>query len=378
MRHCFGHIAARLATSIILLFTEGQDMYAQQLAIPERWNYGSRKPKALFRPDTLNICFLGDIMMHSEQIVKAMKSDGTYDFSSYFSLIERHIRQADLAVANMEFTLGGPPYTGYPCFSAPDPLADYLTECGFDIFLTANNHIFDKGSEGAMRTLETYRRHGTETEIYVTGLAEDEAALESGFPLVIRRKGIKAAFINFTYGTNLGSTGHWPKTNYSGERTRIYNALKKADETADICIVLPHWGREYELKHSISQEESAEWLAANGADVIIGTHPHVIQDTCHLGKVPVAYSLGNAVSNMSAANTQAGLMATLKIVREGNGDIRILPLELTWLWCSRPGGYNNEYIVIPIEEYMEKEAEWHGKWDYEKMVTTYERLRRHL
>ena len=95
----------------------------------------------------------------------------------------------------------------------------------------------------------------------------------------------------------------------------------------------------------------------------------------YVGKVPVIYSLGNAVSNMSATNTQLELMATLRIVRHENGDIGMLPVELTWLWCSRPGGYTNDYIVIPVEEYIGRRDEWLGGWDYDKMVSTYERIR---
>lgn len=374
MQSIFRQTIAESVAAMALLLAGGQAGYAQQIIIPEEWEKPMQEVMPLFTPDTLEICFMGDIMMHSEQIRSAQQSEDTYDFSSYFSLIEDKIRSADLAVANMEFTLGGKPYTGYPSFSAPDEIAGYAADCGFDIFLTANNHIFDKGSKGAERTLETYRRLGEIKGVMTTGLY-DEKSLESGFPLTIIRKGMRIAFLNFTYGTNLGPISQWPKTNYMGERTRILKALKKAESDADICIVLPHWGTEYELKHSEQQEKMAEWLAENGADAIIGTHPHVIQDTCRIGKTPVAYSLGNAVSNMSATNTQAGLMATVRIARSENGDITMLPVELTWLWCSRPGGFGDSYIVIPIEKYLGRDDEWQGKWDHKKMKTTYERIR---
>jgi poly-gamma-glutamate synthesis protein (capsule biosynthesis protein) len=101
-----------------------------------------------------------------------------------------------------------------------------------------------------------------------------------------------------------------------------------------------------------------------------------VQDTSSIGKVPVIYSLGNAVSNMSAANTQIELMATLKIVRHGNGDISMLPVELTWLWCSRPGGFSSDFTVVPVEEQIGKKDEWKGGWEYDKMVETYQRIRK--
>ena len=114
----------------------------------------------------------------------------------------------------------------------------------------------------------------------------------------------------------------------------------------------------------------------NGADIIIGAHPHVVQDTASINNVPVVYSLGNAVSNMSAPNTQLELMATVKFVRQCNGDISMEPIELTWLWCSRPGGFNNGYTVVPIEEYIGRRDEWTGGWDYDKMMSTYEEIRK--
>lgn len=212
------------------------------------------------------------------------------------------------------------------------------------------------------------------------GLAGDEDELSKSNPLFIRSKGIKLALLNATYGTNLGLGVHWPKTNYLSARTQMESALSKAKEAdADMTIVFPHWGAEYVLEHSSRQEETAIWLAENGADMIIGAHPHVIQDfqiletseTNGRRKVPVAYSLGNAVSNMSAKNTQLELMATIRIVLHGNGDIETLPVEFTYLWCSRPGGYNDSYTVIPVAEFLGRKEEWAGGWDYEKMVDTY-------
>lgn len=324
----------------------------------------------LFREDTLTVCFMGDMMMHTAQI-NAAGNDGTYDFSTYFMLIEDRIRNADLAVANMEFTLAGKPYTGYPAFSAPDCFADYIADTGFDIFLAANNHIFDKGSAGASRTADIYREMSEKRGIMFTGLAGDEEERLKNTPLIVRRKGITLALVNFTYGTNCACGAHWPKTVYQGERILLAEAMKKAESSADYTIALPHWGPEYQLRHSQNQEDMAGWLVDKGADLIIGSHPHVVQDTCHISGVPTIYSLGNAVSNMSARNTQLEYLATLRIVRKGNGDIEMLPVELTWLWCSRPGGFNAGYTVIPIEEYIGRKDEWTGTWDYDKMMSTY-------
>lgn len=364
------YISALLLTVFLFTGTGTDKAHAQEPAI----NTDLHEVRPLFKADTLSVCFLGDVMMHSEQIETARRSNGTYDFSSYFELIGKDIEDADIAVANMEFTLSGEPYTGYPCFSAPDSFAAYLADCGFDVFLAANNHILDKGSEGAARTADIYRSLEAEHGISFTGLAENEERRAENYPLFIRRKGITLALVNFTYGTNLGYTEHWPKTNYMGMKSEISKALLKAQE-ADFVIALPHWGPEYELRHSEMQEETAVWLTENGADLIIGAHPHVVQDTTSINDVPVVYSLGNAVSNMSAANTQLELMVTMKIARHGNGDLEMLPLQLKWLWCSRPGGFSKSYTVIPVKEYLGKEELWEGRWDYEKMAATFEKVK---
>ena len=245
--------------------------------------------KPLFKADTLTICIMGDMMMHTKQIEVARRTDGTYDFSSYFTHIKDRIQAADIAIANMEFCLAGEPYTGYPTFSAPDSYGEYLAQCGFDIFLAANNHIFDKGAAGAERTLKKFREFEKRYGIKVCGLAETAEKRESSFPLKILKKGLRIALVNFTYGTNLGCQKHWPKTNYMNEKTLILDALKKAED-CDLTIVLPHWGNEYELTHSSSQETMATLLAENGADLIIGSHPHVPQDagTVTSETIPVA------------------------------------------------------------------------------------------
>ena len=194
---------------------------------------------------------------------------------------------------------------------------------------------------------------------------------------MLKAKGISIALVNLTYGTNLGIGSQWPRTNRVNEKDKINDAFAAArDNAADYTIVLPHWGTEYELKHSKEQERLAAWFAEQGADCIIGAHPHVVQDADTIGRVPVAYSLGNAVSNMSATNTQMGLMATIRLIRQENGDIRIQPLEMEYLWCSRPGGFATDYIVIPVRDYIGKSDKWLNQSDYHKMIATYERVRK--
>ena len=180
-----------------------------------------------------------------------------------------------------------------------------------DIFLTANNHILDKGREGIERTLGIYSRMEKEGRVRHTGAAVSAMDDSLRFPLKVVSKGIRLAFINFTYGTNCGIKEAFPKV-HRIDTVEIAGAIQRAKESgADFIVALPHWGAEYVLRHSASQERLARWLAGKGCDAVIGAHPHVLQDTTTMivqnGKsmrqVPVVYSLGNFISNMGAISS---------------------------------------------------------------------------
>ena len=346
-----------------------------------------RFPHPLYQaPDTVSIVFLGDMMMHSGQIANARTAEDTYDFSTCFSRVERLIKQADIAVANMEFTLAGRPYTGYPCFSAPDSYVEAIAESGVDIFLTANNHILDKGRKGVERTLAVYSKMEEEGRVRHTGTSVSAVDDSLRFPLRIVSKGIRIALINFTYGTNCRIREDFPKV-HRADTGEIAAAIRKARQTgADFIIALPHWGYEYVLRHSVSQGKLARWLAEQGCDAVIGAHPHVLQDTETLiianesgigaRQVPVIYSLGNFISNMSAPNTQVGMLVTLRLTKNRFGEKNMLAPHLTLTWCSRPGHLSGGYTTIPIKEYIGRRDLWRNHWDYDKMIASYERVKK--
>ncbi len=336
-------------------------------------------------PDTATILIMGDVMMHRDQITNARRSDGTYDFSTYLVNLKEMIESADVAVANMEFTLAGKPYTGYPCFSAPDGYEDYVADCGVDVFLTANNHILDKGKIGIERTLKRYSFMEGTRGIKHTGSSVSASDDAGRFPLYIVSKGVRIALINFTYGTNTSIDSKFPKVHRT-DTSEIGKAIRKAKaDGVDFIIALPHWGTEYVLKHSPSQEKLARWLASQGCDAIIGAHPHVVQD---VGKVvvpdsdgigsksvPVVYSMGNVISNMSAVNTRIGLIVTLKIVTDLFGNKNLLEPELTLTWCTRPGTLTGSYSTIPVKDFIGKGGSWISKGDYDNMISSYNRVR---
>ena len=157
-------------------------------------------------PDTVSLFIVGDIMSHRA----VSKSAEEFGFGSFFKYLEDRIAGADLAIGNMEFPLAGKPYTGYPAFSGPDAYAQYLADIGFDVFLTANNHILDKGTAGLRRTIDVLEQKG----IVYTGIARDAQADTLLNPLLLHVRGLRIAIVNFTYGTNTGPWDPWPKVNY--------------------------------------------------------------------------------------------------------------------------------------------------------------------
>lgn len=321
-------------------------------------------------PDTVSVHIIGDVMMHGKQL--------PCDCTTFLRDITPEMQAADISIANMEFALGGAPYTGYPSFSTPDYYARYIAgECGADVLLTANNHILDRGSDGLTRTLRVYDELRDSLGTFHTGSSRHPSERRDNFPLIVHSKGISIAIINFTYGTNSGSSDGWPKVNRM-RKEEIGAAFERAKARgADFIVAIPHWGQEYSLKHSQSQQEWAEWLVDQGADVIVGSHPHVVQDTTHIKGVPVIYSLGNAVSNMSAINTRLELSATLRfVIDDRTGSKTMLEPQLDFMWCTLPGKLiPDSYATIYVKKWATRKSEWLTPSDYENMVETLERVK---
>lgn len=332
--------------------------------------------------DTVTISFIGDVMQHQRQLYTALKPGAdsldpeSYDYSSYFSRIGDAISGADFAVANMEFSCGLTPFTGYPRFSAPESLAEEAQKAGVDLFLCANNHIFDRGTAGVESTISVYRRLG---EAY-TGVYSDSTDLMDRYPYITDIKGIKIAFINFTYGLN-GNKADYPVSMM--DSAEVKKAIGRAiSNECDLIVALPHWGEEYILEPSAEQIKWKEMLYREGVRVIIGGHPHVIQsvDVSYSDDGAIdsltAYSLGNYISNMSLKNTQVGMLFKLKLVKDTlTGKTGIASADAEWLWCARGGKYERNYTVFPIEEYLGKKNEFIVKEEFHKMKKTYLHLR---
>ena len=260
--------------------------------------------------------------------------------------------QADILVGNLKPTLSGPElgYSGYPRFNSPDNLAQTLAHLDFDLLFTANNHCLDKGEYGLRRTIEILDKNN----ILHTGtfLSEEEAQK----PCIITAKGISFGFLNYTYGTNglKVPEGKEYLVNYINVEKMIRD-IEHLETLVDMVVVGLHFGNEYWQNPSEEQRYLAQKAAEAGADIILGSHPHVLQPYEFIetgdNRCFVVYSLGNFVSGQKQRYTDSG--AILEIIIEKNffdKDPRIVQIEYTPVWVRRfmdLGRLRME--VIPVE-----------------------------
>ena len=270
--------------------------------------------------DTLHLVFAGDIMTHGPQIRAALRGDGQYDFRPSFSLVKPLIAEADLAVGNLETTFGGKPYSGYPMFSSPEAFGEALRDAGFDVLTTANNHSCDRRRYGVVHTIDVLDSLGIAT----TGSYRTREERTSRTPLLVTVKGVKLAILAYTYGTN-GLPIPSPALVDTISRAQIARDLQRADSLgADYKIVQIHWGNEYERLPNKRQKDLAQWLTDQGVHAIIGSHPHVVQESTFLKRQDtlgdstfVVYSMGNFISNqITPPGTRGGMLLSLELIRD--------------------------------------------------------------
>ena len=178
-------------------------------------------------------------MGHDSQIASAYNAaTKSYDYTSCFQYIKPYIESADLAIGNLEVTLAGPPYKGYPQFSSPDELAVTLRNIGFDALVTANNHSVDRGKQGIIRTIDVL----DSLKIPHTGTFKDSAERAASYPLMLYKHGFSIALLNYTYGTN-GIPVRKPNIVNPLDTALIRRDLLRAKESKpDVIIVFTHWG----------------------------------------------------------------------------------------------------------------------------------------
>ncbi|MDX9847290.1 MAG: CapA family protein [Tenuifilaceae bacterium] len=314
---------------------------------------------------SLTLMFIGDVMGHDPQIKAAFDEEtGHYNYDDVFARVSPIFKRADLTIANLEVTLAGPPYKGYPQFSSPDELLDGVLGAGVNVLVTANNHTVDRYKSGILRTIDVINSRG----VPYAGAYKDSLHRDSIYPLILEQNGIRLALLNYTYGTNGIPVPHPTIVNL------IDTALIRADYqkaqklNVDEVIAFMHWGNEYERNPNITQLKLTRFMHELGIRIVIGSHPHVIQrmeasfdtDTTD-GRVAV-YSLGNFVSNQRPRYRNGGAVAALHIEKV-NGKTRIANAGYALVWVHRPiVSGKRKYRVLPVAKY-EKLASYFNESD---------------
>lgn len=305
---------------------------------------------SLVTANDITLVFAGDAMQHDRQLSAAQQKDGSYDYSQYFRYVSDYVESADYAVVNLECTLGGKPYKGYPCFSAPEAYAASLKEAGFDLFLHANNHCLDRRDAGLVRTLDELDKLG----VPHIGTYRNAKERADKYPFIADVKGMKIAFLNYTYGTNGISVQGAPLVDYI-DKAKIHSDVQAARKKgAELVVACMHWGVEYQLVQNKEQERLANYLVDEGVDLIIGGHPHVIQPmqmrTNANGKqVLVVYSMGNFISGMRTTDTRGGAMVRVVVCREGGKPV-VKGAGYKLVFVQDPERSGDNYSLIPADK----------------------------
>ena len=320
-------------------------------------------------PTSMTLLAVGDIMMHSPQFPAYLdKKTGLYDFTSYFTDVKPYIEEADLAWGNLETPLlgGEKTYTGYPMFNAPAELADALKWAGFDILTSANNHALDRRAKGVVKTLEVLK----ERELITRGIYA--SLWQSKQSTIVESNGIKLGILAYTYGTNgIPLPKNQPYMVDLIDEEKILADIKKTrQDGADVVAIALHFGNEYERVPSNEQKKLARSLAAGGADIILGSHPHVLQPYERIRvetkdgqsrDALIMYSLGNFISNQRGDYKDIGCMFRITIEKDASGQIQLKETIITPTWVIRTGGsgkYNYEIVPLTAEVMQQDKDRW--------------------
>ena len=304
-----------------------------------------KKVKVDNKKKSMSLVMVGDVLTHDSVLADAYK-DGNYDFTSMFSYIKPMIKDYDLKYVNEESIIGGPSfkYSGYPTFNAPDILGDNLIDTGFNMVGLANNHAYDKGESAILYS----NKYWSGKDVIVSGTYssfEDRDDIK-----VYEKNGIKYAFLAYTTSLNgyeLASDKSYLVNIYSDELVK--DDINKVKTQVDVIIVAMHWGDEYTNTPTNSEKEIAEYLSELGVDLIIGTHPHVVQPIEYVGETLVIYSLGNFISNqlVLGLNPAIGLMVGVDITVDGDSTkISIKEKELLYSYSDN----STNFKVIPFSK----------------------------
>ncbi len=341
---------------VLILIGLGAGLYIYWLNIKEEET--SKLPKEKFTEEKvetqkLSLVMVGDALIHSS-VYKDAYTNGVYDFTSQIELIKPIVQQYDLAFYNQETILGGTSLglSDYPTFNSPWEFGDAMLDAGFNLVNLATNHTLDRGESAVMKSCEYWESK----DVFYAG---SYCSFESSNEVKIKEKnGIKYTLLAYTYGTNgipVPEGKEYLVNLYSDEKAKA--DIEKVRDKVDLLLVSMHWGTEYQAVPNDEQQREAEYLASLGVDIIIGTHPHVIQPVTYIGDTLVIYSLGNFISAQSTNNdynTMVELMSSVEVVKtteNGQSSIKLENLNNELLYnYYKKGNRWYDFKVIPFSQ----------------------------
>ena len=315
------------------------------------------------KPTTLTFAFTGDLMCHGSQYEAVFQGNDTYNFIPVFAGVKPFLSAADVMIGNLETVLAGngKNYKSYPQFNTPNAYADALKDAGFDIIVTVNNHTYDQGKDGVLRTLDELDKRNFTAVLgsYRTQEAQDEIK-------VFEKNGIKYSVLAYTQFSNITLRESESYLFQLIDTVKVGQDIQKArKQGTEIVLIHYHWGAEYLPEPNSYQKMITEKTIQLGADVIIGGHPHVLQplkkyktqNNATLDSGIVAYSMGNFYSGQRKRFRHNGAIVWLemeKIMQKDNKTAKISLKNIahlpTWVYFGKvytPS--KNEYRIYPAQ-----------------------------
>lgn len=323
-----------------------------------------------FVPTEIDLIAVGDVLLHDNVSNSGKMEDGTYNYDHLFKNVKEDVKAADIAMVNQEVILGGTELglSGYPTFNGAFEVGDALYEAGFNVILHATNHTLDKGKKGVLNCMNYWKT--THPDVAVLGINESEEAQENSI-YVYKKGDIRVAVLNYTYGTNgIPLPSDMPYIVNLLDEEKMAKDIAKAKEISDFVVVAPHWGIEYTHKPSDSEKYYADFFLKQGVDLVIGTHPHVIQpvemleDAATGHKMLVYYSLGNFInstadSGRGTADRMVGAMAKVTITNDEEGNVFIKEYGVETLVTQMLFG-RGEITTYKLSDYTKELADNNG------------------
>ncbi len=317
----------------------------------------------------LTLGMIGDALYHTGTYKDGLKSDGTYNYDHQLDDIRPIVQNYDLAYYNQETILGGKELglSSYPCFNSPQEVGDAFIKAGFNLVSLANNHTLDKGTKAILNSVAYWRN---QTSVMTAGSYDSES--DRNRVPIGEKNGITYAFLAYTYGTNgipVPKGKEYVVNLFSKEQAQ--KDIEAVRDKVDVVLVAMHWGVEYTHTPTTEQRDWAQFLSDLGVDVIIGSHPHVIQPIEFIGNTLVIYSLGNFISGQDDLMKKIGLIASVdihKVVEDGQSTITLDQVKGDLLYTYHKG--HKGYRVIPFYKLTKSEL---GN-DVAKVKAKYEAL----